>query len=384
MNTLLILLQEINWSELNYTYNEFGKTVYSFPVHLRVLLSIALIFVIIILILLGVVLSSRIYKTGIAIKREQLKTKSQKIFGQLLFDDRKERNEIPGFFKTIDLNNKFNRSVVLDEIIHLHKSFSGDTEDRLKDIFVSLNFQKDAVHKLKDRSWHIAAKGMREISLMKIKEAIPDLQLFIDSPNEILRMESRIAIMNLSDKDPLSFLSGKNVRMTGWDAAKIYVLLSKMPEKMIPDFGRWLDSANTDVVLFCIQMISSFRQQEYVNKLIELLHSPNEKIRLAAVKSIRELNASQAEKKLIEIYPGEGTEIKFEILKTLEVVGSGFSAPFLENIIQPPLKEYTLLIQAVRALLTLGEKGNSVVDRLFSNGGDELKLIINHARDKRL
>jgi HEAT repeat protein len=190
--------------------------------------------------------------------------------------------------------------------------------------------------------------------------------------------------MNLSDKDPLSFLSGNNILMSGWDAAKIYVLLSKLPDKMIPDFGRWLDSDNPEVQLFCMQMISSFRQQASSPKLIELLQSENETIRLAAIRAIRELNASEAEKVILEMYPRESPEMKLEILKTLEVIGSQQCTSFLEKVMLLPIKDYSLLIQAARSLLTLGSTGQAIIERIFMNSGDEMKLIINHAKDKRL
>ena len=131
-------------------------------------------------------------------------------------------------------------------------------------------------------------------------------------------------------------------------------------------------------------MTGSFRQQSSVSKLIQLLKSENESVRLAALKSIRSLNASQAEKNVIEIYPKENEEMKFEILKTLEAIGSLHSISFLEKILQPPLHEYQLLIQAARILLSLGNKGQEIIDNIFRNSGEEMQLIINHAKDKRL
>ncbi len=384
MTPILFILQRINWSELNYTYDEYGKTVYSFPVHIRLLLATTLIFLLVILILLGIILSSRIYKTGRAIKKNNIKLKYQSVLSKLLFEERISIENISGHFDKVDKEKRFNRNVLLEEIIHLHSTFSGESGERLEDIYVGLNLHTDSIKKLNDKSWHTAAKGMRELALMNIKQAIPQLNRFIDNPNPVLRMESRIAIMNLSTEDPLSFLSGKNIQMSGWDVAKIYVLLSKLPEKMIPDFSRWLDSNNKDVLLFSIQMTGSFRQQSSVPKLIQLLKSENENIRLAALKSIRSLNASQAEKQIIEMYPKENEYIKLEVLKTLESIGSLHAISFLEKVLQPPLKDYHLLIQAARVLLSLGNKGQEIIDKIFLNSGEEMQLIINHAKDKRL
>lgn len=374
----------IDWSELKYSLEDFSRTVYNFPIHIRVLLAVTLIFLLIILILLGVILSSRIYKTGRLIKRHNILSKYQKIFSVLLFEDRVKNQNITNYFDAADLSEKFSREIIMEEIIHLHENFTGETTERLEEIFTSLNFHLDAIQKLKNKRWYTIAQGMRELALMNVKQALPAVSEFINNKNEILRMEARIAIMKLSEFDPLSFLSKETATLTSWDIANIYSMLTKMPEKLIPDFSKWLNSSNKDVVLFCIQMIGSFRQQESVNILLGLLKSENENIRLATINALRLINAVAAERPIIEIYEMENVSVRTEILKTLEVIGSSQSAHFLEKIINQPLEDYPLVIQAVRSLLALGTTGSVIVESQFQKSGTQMQLIINHAKDKRL
>ncbi len=384
MFKLLSIFLQINWSDLQYTADEFGRAVYNFPVHIRVLFAVTLIFILIILILLGVVLSSRIYKTGRSIKRDQLRKKYQKIFSELLFEERAFDGSIIDTFDKNDLSIRFNRETIMDEIIHLHENFTGEAAERLEEIYMRLNFHFDSLRKLKDKRWYVVAKGMRELALMNVKQALPNVSVFQNNKNEILRMESRVAIMKLSDNEPLSFLSNKDSKLSGWDTANIYSMLTKMPEKIIPDFSKWLNSPNKEIVLFCIQMIGAFRQQDSVNNLVQLLKSDDEDIRLSAIKSLRMLNAIAAERPMMEMYEGESIIIRTEILKTLEVTGSPHSAPFLEKILRQPFEDYPLAIQAVRSLLALGNSGSAIVERIFSQSGQQMQLVINHAKDKRL
>ena len=384
MPKLLTIILQIDWSELQYAADDFGRTVYSFPIHIRVLLAITLIFLLIILVLLAVVLSSRIYKTSRLIKRNELHIKYQQVFRVLLFEERVNGNGIREYFDAKDLSDQFNREIIIEEIIHLHENFTGETAERLEEIFMQLNFHLDSIQKLKNKRWYIVAKGMRELALMNVKEALPIVTEFLNNKNEILRMETRISIMKLSDQDPLTFLSKETTPLTGWDIANIYSMLSKMPEKLIPDFRKWINSPNKDVTLFCIQMIGTFRQQESVNSLVELLKSENESIRLASINSLRLLSAVAAEKPMIEIYEKENINVRTEILKTLEVMGSSYSAPFLEKILRQPFEDYPLVIQAVRTLLALGNQGNTIVEQIFQQSGPKMQLVINHAKDKRL
>jgi hypothetical protein len=322
LSTIAGIFLQIDWSDLSYTVDDLGRTVYSFPVHIRILLAITLIFLMIILILLAVILGSRIYKTGRVISREQIRKKYQQVFRELLFEDNITGPGIKDAFDEADLKNRFHREVIREEIIHLHENFTGETAERLEEIYMRLNFHFDSISKLKKKKWYIVAKGMRELALMNIRQALPDVRQYLNDKNEILRMESRVAIMKLSETDPLEFLTYEKAPLTGWDTANIYSMLSKMPEKMIPDFSKWLDSSNRDVVLFCIQMIGAFRQQESVNKLLELLKSDDERIRIAVIKALRLLNVVAGEKPILEIYPKETLSTRTEILRNLEVVGT--------------------------------------------------------------
>ena len=381
---LLSLILQIDWSNLQYTVDDLGRTVYSFPVHIRVLLAVALIFLLIVFILLGVVLSSRIYKTARVIKKEELQIKYQKIFRELLFEERQEVSDIKNYFDATDLKEQFNRETIMYEIIHLHENFTGETAERLEEIFTSLNFHVDAIQKLKDKRWYVIAKGLRELALMNVKQSLTIVSGFINNKNEILRMEARIAIMKLSDKEPLSFLSMEATYLSAWDTANIYSMLTKMPEKLIPDFSIWLDSKNKSVVLFCIQLIGTYRQQESIHKLLALLKSNDENIRFASIKALRSMNAVAAEKPMSDIYEGESIFIRLEILKTLESIGSSNSVLFLEKIIRQPLEDYPLTIQAVRALRSIGENGKAIIEQIFKQSGEQMQLVINHAKDKRL
>jgi predicted Holliday junction resolvase-like endonuclease len=360
------------------------RTVYTFPVHIKVLLAVTLIFVIVILVLLGVVLSSRIYKTNRAIKREQLRKKYQKIFRELLFEDQLLEQSILQTVDKNDLTIEFNRETIKDEIIHLHANFTGDAAERLEEIYMRLNFHFDSLKKLNDKRWYIIAQGMRELALMNVKQALPNISNFLNSKNEILRTESRVSVMKLSEEDPLSFLSNNDTLLTGWDTANIYSMLTKMPEKLIPFFGKWLHSPNKQIVMFCIQMTGAFRQQDTAGSLLPLLKSDDENIKLATIKTLRLLNAASSEKPLIDMYEKETITVRTEILKTLEITGSAHSAPLFEKILKRPFEDYPLSIQAVRSLLALGNTGNSIVDKIFANSDAQMKLVINHARDKRL
>jgi len=349
-------------------------------------LGVTVLFLIFIFILLNIILGSRIYKTKLLTKRKRIREKYKPLLTRLLFDDEKLLldPELHSQFDAEDLTKKFHRSILSDEIIHLHENFTGETASRLELLFVKLGLHKDSIEKTRNRRWYLAAKGMRELALMNVKESQADLNSYLNHKNDILRMEARIAIMKLSAEEPLSFLSKIKEPLSAWDQANIYAMLAKMPEQMIPDFSIWLNSSNKSVVQFCILMIGAFRQQDSVGVLIHLLDHEDEVVRLAVIKALGELNAYSSEEKLVNMYPLETEDIQMEIVKTLEAVGKENAAHLMEKILRQPVKNHTISIQAVKTFLATAKEGKQKLEHLLESSNPQLRLIVQHAQDKRL
>ena len=380
------MLLQIDIYEIPTTADEWGKLFYSFPIHIRILMGVILIFCLVITVLFAIILGSRIYKTNRNRTSKLLQKKYQPVFTQLLFEDdsRLLSDTFFTLFEKKDLQNKHRRSVLLEELIHLHENFTGETAVRLELIYRKLNFHHDSLGKLKNRRWYVVAKGLRELALMNISETTEPMLLFIKSKNELLRMEARIALVKLSEKDPLFFLSKETEMLSAWDMANLHAMLTKLPEANIPFFSTWLNSSNKSVVLFCISMIGAFRQNDAIPVLLRLLDNDDEAIRQAAMKSLREMNATQAEEKLIAMYPLETPDVQNEILKSLENISSEKSISLYEHILRQPQPELQHALHSAKALLMLGAPGKNLLQKLNENSNERLQLIIQHASDARL
>lgn len=379
-------LLQIDLYEIPNTADEWGKLFYSFPIHIRLLIGVILVFCVVITVLFAVIIGSRIFKTNRFSTSRQMQRKYQPVFTQLLFEDdsRLLSESFFTLFDKKDLSNSHRRSVLLEELIHLHENFTGETAVRLELIYRKLEFHKDSLQKLKSRRWYLVAKGLRELALMNIRESTENMLVFINSKNALLRVEARIALVKLSEKDPLFFLSKEMQTLSSWDMANLHAMLSKLPEESIPFFATWLNSPNKSVVIFCISMIGAFRQNDAIPVLIRLLDHQDESIKQAAIKALREMNARQAEDKLIAMYPLETPVVQNEILKSLENIASDKSITLYDHILRQPVPDLQHSLHSVKALLALGDKGKKVLAHLNDVKSDRLQLIISHASDPRL
>jgi HEAT repeat protein len=381
----MILLQ-IDIYEIPTTADEWGKLFYSFPIHIRILMGVILVFCLIITVLFAVIIGSRIFKTNRNNTARLIQRKYQSVFTRLLFEDdsRLLSDTFFTLFDNKDLSNKHRRSVLLEELIHLHENFTGETATRLELIYRKLEFHIDSQAKLKSRRWYVVAKGLRELALMNIRESTEQMLTFINSKNEVLRMEARISLVKLNAEDPLFFLSKETESLTAWDMANLHAMLAKLPEEKIPFFSSWLNSSNKSVVIFCISMIGAFKQNDSIPVLLRMLDLHDESVRQAAIRSLREMNAMASEEKLIAMYPLETPDIQNEILKSLEAIATEKSITLFDHILRQPVPDLQHALHSVKALLLLGDKGKSVLQKLSETKNERLPLIISHASDARL
>ncbi len=380
------MLLQIDIYEIPNTTDEWGKLFYSFPVHIRILMGVILIFCLIITVLFAVIIGSRIFKTGRVGLGKRLRKKYQPVLTQLLFEDdsRLLSDSLLSLFSKKDLSDRHHRAILLDELIHLHENFTGETAGRLELLYRKLEFHKDSLKKLKSRRWNVVAKGLRELALMNIHETVEPMMIFITNKNELLRMEARYALVKLNQNDPLNFLYRETEILSAWDMANIHSMLTKLSEDKIPFFSSWLNSLNKSVVLFSISMIGAFRQSDAIPVLVRLLDEKDELVKRAAIKALKDMSADQAEEKLIAMYPLETPDVQNEILKALESLASEKSISFYDHILRQPLPDLQHALHSVKALLTLGEKGKNVLQQLTSLHSERLQLIIQHASDARL
>lgn len=379
-------LLQINWTDIQYSSRELDRAVYNFPLHLRVLFVITVCFLLLTLLLLMTILASRIVKTKRSLKKHDLQKAFQPILSELLFGTgtAPEAATIRKRFEPIDTGNRFIRKVLMEEIIHLHDNFTGESALHLEKIFMTLGLHEDCLKKIESKRWHVIAAGMRESALMNIREATPKIAKFLDSKNEMLRYESRITIMKLSESDPLSFLDHEQATLSEWDRSYIFTMLTKMPEKSVPDFSRWLGSANASIVDFSISMIGAFHQQQSIPKLIGLLESADEKRRVLVIRSLRKCGATAAEEALIRRYEKETPSVRDEIIQSFATLGSIRSVEFLSDLLKKSQNEISHTVHILRSLLAIGTDGERVVNDAFLRGEERLRTAILHAKDQRL
>ena len=178
---------------------------------------------------------SRITKTIKENKTNVMKKKYQLLITSYMFDEGLMANGVESeqiqkmiaHYNENYLQNKFNRNVLIEEILLIYKELSGDAAENLRKLYLTLDLEKDSLKKVESTRWYIQAKGVKELAEMNISSAYPIIYALINHPNKILRMEVHTAIVKLVNFSALTFLDESKYPISEWQQINILEVLSK-------------------------------------------------------------------------------------------------------------------------------------------------------------
>jgi len=355
-----------------------------------VLIALALIFVCAFLIIffLTLIITSRIYKTYILARDKQLKHKlellisfnlhRQKDSGLEMEEYSKKRQKMLSTFKKHYLDGStHNRQILIEEIISFHKKFNGEMAENLRNLYVDLDLQNDSIWKLYSIRWEQSAKGIRELSEMRIVSALNLLFRFIDNKNSILRDEAQVALVRLCKQNHLAFLYYLTQPLSEWQQINLYHALRNIDRKKLPDFKLWIDSPNATVVVFCLKMANRFSVHFGAEALERLLKHSDEEVRLFTIDYIREQEKFEIIGSLVAMYERDELQVQIAIIKTIGELGGAEWEDFLVNILLD--YDFKKSMEAAKALKKSGKTNEEIL--VLDNGSIQIHTIVMHVSD---
>lgn len=362
----------------------------------KVLLVILVYLILSIIILFIIILVNRQIKANQQHHRDQLTKEYQEQLAGFLFDDKQETVKFRG------INNKTNRQILIDEIMELHSNLHGEVAVKLRDLYLNLNLHKDSLRNAHHGRWDRKAKGFGELGHMNVTDANDKIRGYINSKNSILRMEAQVALVKLSENDPLGFLDDLQHELSYWEQVKLYDTLV-YHQIEIDDFDRWLFSKNPSVVVFALRMIELFKHVQSGDRVRELLFSENPEIALAAIKSLKALELTEFvedtkilfrsetlklenilkehkrhknQKDILSMDDLTPRKIRFEIVSAMMAIATENEIPFLEQVILDNDSSYKIRLMAIAVMLSIQPSGAIRVNEIQQTGDDLVKKMI--------
>ncbi len=319
-------------------------------------------------------------------REDQQRLAQYKIYGffsSIIFEenlsDNKLNKEIEKLKKKVPFQKTWCKELIIDNIIDLDKNLKGGQKEILIKIYLKLGLYTYMNGLLKTGKWYYISKALyywRELGYAPSAKAIYP---FVRHENMHIRTAALLAYISLSEEDPLKILEDYADFISSIDEIKLLDIIQRKKIKKPDQLGEWLDFNIPSHVGFVLKLVAHYNALEFESKVIELLDSDYESIRLSALDVVGKLLLSRAENKLIAMYPNEDEVFQDKIIHVLGLIGSADSVKLMEKIITSPNRS-EILISAMYALKEL--------DAVYFEGSFEdnplLKKVKSHVLDPNI
>jgi hypothetical protein len=353
-------------------YNYFGKSVALVNALIFIILAS---FVTMVILLITILLNRRRMEKEARL-RQYLLEQYQSLIIDYLFGNAKS-----DAFRSIASDN-YRRQVLVDQMIDVSVNLKGDSEAKLTRLYMELELDRDSIRRAHSRKWHHRIKGFRELAFMGIREANDEMYKSLNSRNEILRMEAQIALVRLSDKEHFEFLSKLERPFSLWEQITLHdlILQHNIP---VPEFKKWLGSANPTVVMFALRMIREFKQRDAEPEVkIALLHRDNRVSKLA-VEVCGDLDLRGTLDTMKRMYKFQDYNGCLEIVKSMGKMPELAMMGFLKLVLDKE-DDVQLQIEAVKAIENMGEEGVKALVKIMKSEYKNYNIIVRHVLDRRI
>ena len=378
-NDYLPLLSESVVADSEQPFFEMFLHFYSKANYLiKIILFLNLFFLASVISMLIVILKRRLKDSYVDFKRSKCQDRYRDFITDWLYEE--HTSFVPESLLQ-ELRDWVNRDVFTSELLSLHANLTGDSADKLVELFHLAGLKKYSIRKASHSSWNVKAKGFRELAQMKIEEESKLISKYLNSENEVLRIEAQMAWIQLNPNDPLSFCDDPEVNLTEWGLLNSLVALKKIDA--VPDFRRWLSNSNKSVALFALKMSGVFKQFDNIDLVTQRLDDLDLDIRHEAICALGKMAVPSPGNRLRQLFLTEGSENKTEIIRSLIMMSDSSNVPFFEEVLLTETKTNFRILSA-RGLVSLDSISEKRVNSLYEEADPVLKTIIIHAKDERI
>ena len=278
------------------------------------------------------------------------------------------------------IHRQRNRKILVSVLFNFQKNLSGESDQKILDIFFRLGLNEDALKKIKSHSFYRQIVGLRELTNLYPTGALSIVESHINDRNDELRAEAQTSYVRLNHEKPFNFIKNLRKPYTRWtQLTSFYIFkLHKLPS---PSFAEFLQSDLYNVQNFSLRMITYCQQKENAEEIIKLLDAPRQQTRFLAIKAISDLGIREAKSMLKERFEKETHRNKIEIVKALLHIGDNDDFNYLEQIIRED--DVALKIEACRSMHFMNTSGMENLLRLKQEKELFLGPFIAHIYDPR-
>ena len=275
------------------------------------------------------------------------------------------------------------REYFLEKLVDSERKFSGTAREKIQDLFMDYDLQKEAFNKFHQKKAYLIAGGIQELTAMKVETAIPEIASFLTHQSPQVEQEAQYAMVAFKGFEGLRFLNTASTKISDWQQLRLLLSVTHIPDDGPAEVEGWLRSGNDSVIVFSLNLVRKFQMLSLYDSVWMLLSHASVPVRIHAVQTLLSLEKSDTMPELAIIFGVQPLEVQTEILKVMEISRDQRTVNFLKQ----QLREHPatiIKIHAAEALHALGHADYLSALKQQRSSSKELTAIIKHALQEKI
>ncbi|WPP48244.1 HEAT repeat domain-containing protein [Catalinimonas niigatensis] len=320
------------------------ESLKDFTAEVRYFMLTAMLLILLSTILIMVLYLRRLYLLSREKKEKELKFRFQYFIYDALVESSKQEvlsstDLIVNKFKRHELNSSLEKQLMIDLMIELKKSFSGNSKKQFQHLYLCLGLHHESIAKLSSRNISEKIKGVRELSEIgyncaELEIAFKEWQT---SPYTLLADEVKIAAIRSGSVHMLSFLTQQKEPLSDWLQIQIRYHLKALPDEKVPAFLHWLNVQEYSSIKLVLEMIAIYKQEDAIEYITPILHHADDAIKIEAVKALESLEARKQTGAIFNLLDTDNEVLKIKAIHAIGELGYAFHA----NLLRPLLFQHS-------------------------------------------
>ena len=289
------------------------------------------------------------FKRSLDNKKKSWQEDVATIISQAIFfeDDGSSVMEINPEHRHLFANKTF-RQYFIDEVIHAKKNLSGAPVLNLIRLYEMLELDKNSLQKIKNKKWHIKAKGIQELAIMQQEKYVKQIFRLTNDPHELVRNEAQCALVHFYDFKGLRFLNVIVHPVSQWQQIQLLNYLHDSQAVNPVQLKKWLKSNNDSVVTMAVRLASFYNSIEVYHEVIACLQKGTAEVKMNALEYLKKIHEDGTADEIIKCYASSDKQIKLSILSVLQETANENHITFLMKQLHNP--DDTIKLAAAKVL----------------------------------
>ena len=240
-------------------------------------------------------ITSRITKINTIKKRKLFEPLADNAIFSVIFENKTYQELLNDNEYTIIFNDDFFRLLLLESVIKLHKSYTGEFAAKIETFYIESSLIDETYSKLDAFNWSVKCEAIGELAEMNIQEGTSLISKYVDSKNLILRQEALKAIVKLNGIKGLSFLNTYKEPLSDWMQLNLLAIIKKnFPTTVEPYYSSFTSSKNPTIVTFGKRLETYYEQNEETFAAVNKIEPPDSDDDTAFYNTKREIREKSA------------------------------------------------------------------------------------------